>query len=282
MSAKTKSPGTKAPVAGKAPAKAKRASSPAPAKATPEIAAPEIAAPEIATPAIATPAIAAPEVIVAPVAEPAVEVAVIQAEPAPPAPAPLAPAPLTEVEPLQAEPAPVAEVVATAPEPAPAAIEITTTTPTASVKDKPMTTIPTFDFSVFQTAFSDMQTKAKAALEKSTAAFGDYNALAKGNVEAFVEAGKILSAGLQELGTGAVAESRSAFETLTAEVKELAAAKSPTEFLRLQSELAKKHVDHAVAVASKQSEALLKLTTDAVAPVSNRVAVTVEKLQKAA
>ena len=267
MSAKTKSLGTKAPAAGKAPAKAKRAPSPAPAKATPEI--------------------AAPEVIAAPVAEPAVEVAVLQAEPAPMAPIAMVPAPLAEVEPLQAEPAPVAEVSATevsatAPEPAPAAIEITTTTPTASVKDKPMTTIPTFDFSVFQTAFSDMQTKAKAALEKSSAAFGDYNALAKGNVEAFVEAGKILSAGLQELGTGAVAESRSAFETLTAEVKELAAAKSPTEFLRLQSELAKKHVDHAVAVASKQSEALLKLTTDAVAPVSNRVAVTVEKLQKAA
>ena len=262
MSAKTKSLGTKAPAAGKAPAKAKRAPSPASAKATPEI--------------------PVPEVIAAPVAEPAVEVAVLQAEPAP-----LVPAPLAEVEPLQAEPAPVAEVAATevsatAPEPAPAAIEITTTTPTASVKDKPMTTIPTFDFSVFQTAFSDMQTKAKAALEKSSAAFGDYNALAKGNVEAFVEAGKILSAGLQELGTGAVAESRSAFETLTAEVKELAAAKSPTEFLRLQSELAKKHVDHAVAVASKQSEALLKLTTDAVAPVSNRVAVSVEKLQKAA
>ena len=79
MSAKTKSLGTKAPAAGKAPAKAKRAPSPASAKATPEI--------------------PVPEVIAAPVAEPAVEVAVLQAEPAP-----LVPAPLAEVEPLQAEP----------------------------------------------------------------------------------------------------------------------------------------------------------------------------------
>ena len=135
---------------------------------------------------------------------------------------------------------------------------------------------------MFQTAFSDIQTKAKAAIEKSTAAFGDYNAIAKGNVEALVEAGKILTAGLQELGTGAVAESRTAFETLTTEVKELASTKSPTEFLRLQSELAKKHIDHAVAVASKQSEAVLKLSSDVAAPVSNRVAVTVSKLQKVA
>ena len=123
-----------------------------------------------------------------------------------------------------------AAVVAEAPE-----VEITpTTTPPAIKKERTMTT--TIDFSAFQNTLSDVQAKAKEAYEKSTAVFGDYNTFAKGNVEALVEAGKILSTGLQELSTGLVAESRTAFEALTAEAKELAAAKTPTEFLRLQSD----------------------------------------------
>ena len=218
----------------------------------------------------------APEVTATPVVETLVAEPVVEIEPVLTEAAPVA-----EVAPVQDAVQDTAEIVTEAVVAEPE-ITTTTTTPPVSRKDKPMSTIPSFDFSVFQTAFSDIQGKAKAALEKSTAAFGDYNAIAKGNVEALVDAGKILTAGLQELGTGAVAEGRTAFETLTSEVKELASAKSPTEFLRLQSELAKKHIDHAVAFGSKQSEAVLKLAGEVAAPVSNRVAVTVEKINKAA
>lgn len=144
-----------------------------------------------------------------------------------------------------------------------------------------MTTIPSFDLSVFQTAFSDLQEKAKASYEKSTAAFGDYSSFAKGNAEAVVEAGKIFAAGLQELSNGFVAESRTAFETLTTEVKELAAAKSPTDFFKLHSDLARKHFDQAVATGSKSTEAVIKLATEAVAPLTERVTAAVEKLHKA-
>ena len=206
-----------------------------------------------------------------------------------PAPAPVA---IAEPEVVEAAPVvetPVAEVIEAAPvveaapepvaaEPTPEVAITPTTTPAPTKKDKPMTT--TVDFSAFQNTLSDVQAKAKEAYEKGTAAFGDYNSFAKGNVEALVEAGKILSAGLQELSGEIVAESRTAFEALTAEVKELAAAKTPTEFLRLQSELAKKHLDHAVSFGSKQSEAVMKLTTEATAPLTSRVTLAVEKLQK--
>ena len=195
------------------------------------------------------------------------------------APAAAAPAPVASAETEVVEVAPVVEP---APEPVAAEpvveVEVAPTTPAPTKKDKPMTT--TVDFSAFQNTLSDVQAKAKEAYEKGTAAFGDYNSFAKGNVEALVEAGKILSAGLQELSSEIVAESRTAFEALTAEVKELAAAKTPTEFLRLQSELAKKHLDHAVSFGSKQSEAVMKLTTEATAPLTSRVTLAVEKLQK--
>lgn len=146
-----------------------------------------------------------------------------------------------------------------------------------------MTTLPNFDFNeVFKTAFSDFQEKAKAAYEKSTAAFGDYNEFAKGNLEAVVESGKILTAGLQELGTALVADSREAFETLTSEAKSLAAAKTPTDFLQIHSDLLKKHFDKAVSFSSKQSETVLKLAGDVAAPLSSRVSLAVEKVKAAA
>lgn len=146
-----------------------------------------------------------------------------------------------------------------------------------------MSSLPTFDFTgPFQTAFADLQEKTKAAFEKSTSVFGDYNEFAKGNVEAFVEAGKILASGLQDLTSTLVADSRTGFETLTAEVKELASAKSPTDFLKLQNDLVKKHFDEAVATASKHSEALVKLANDAAQPISTRVSLAVEKVKSAA
>lgn len=134
----------------------------------------------------------------------------------------------------------------------------------------------------FKDMFADAQDKAKETFSKTTAAFGEYNEFAKGNVEAIVESGKILAAGLQDLGTNFVAESRSAFETATADVKELASVKSPADLLKLQSELLRKNFDSIVAQGSKNTEAFLKLASEVVAPISGRVSLAVEKVRQAA
>lgn len=139
------------------------------------------------------------------------------------------------------------------------------------------------DFSEkFQSAFKDASEKAKAAFEKSQTAFGDAGEFAKGNVEAVVESSKILASGLQEMGKGYVAEGKTAIESLTAEIKELAAAKSPTEFFEKQTALMRKQFDAAVAASSKHSEAVLKLANDAFQPISNRVSLAVEKIKQTA
>lgn len=141
-------------------------------------------------------------------------------------------------------------------------------------------TTPSFDFAAaFKTAFSDAQEKAKEAYDKSTVAMGDANDFAKGNVEALVESTKILASGLQELTTELVAESREAFENLTAEVKTIAAVKSPADFFKLQSELMRKQMDVLMANGTKHSEAFLKLASDAAAPLSSRVSLAVEKVK---
>ena len=154
--------------------------------------------------------------------------------------------------------------------------------PAASRKEHPIMTTANEFSEKFQSAFKDASEKAKTAFEKSQAAFGDAGEFAKGNVEAVVESSKILAAGLQELTKGYAAEGKSAMETLTAEIKELASAKSPTEFFEKHTALMRKQFDAAVAASSKHSEAVLKLANEAFQPISNRVSLAVEKMKVAA
>lgn len=138
------------------------------------------------------------------------------------------------------------------------------------------------NFAGFQDTVTEAQAKAKAAFEKSSVAFGEAGDFAKGNVEAVLESSKIFAEGLQGFGSELVAESRSAFETFTGDIKELAAAKSPTDFFKLQGDILRKNFDSAVAYGSKNSEAALKLFSDTIAPISGRVSVAVEKARQVA
>lgn len=137
------------------------------------------------------------------------------------------------------------------------------------------------NFSGFQDTITDAQAKAKDAFEKSTKMLGEVGDFTKGNVEAVIEAGKILAEGVQSLGSDLAAEGRTAFEAMSGDIKELAAAKSPTDFFKIQSDMMRKNFDSAVAYGSKNSEAMLKLVSDAMAPISGRVSIAMEKARSA-
>lgn len=136
------------------------------------------------------------------------------------------------------------------------------------------------NFNGIQEAVTEAQAKAKAAFEKSTAVLGEVSDFAKGNVEAVMESGKILAEGMQGIGSELVAEGRSAFETVSGDIKELAAAKSPTDFFKIQGDMLRKNFDSAVAYGSKNSEAMLKLMSDVAAPISGRVSLAMEKARQ--
>lgn len=144
-----------------------------------------------------------------------------------------------------------------------------------TLEDKMMDMSP--NFAGFQNAMTDAQAKAKAAFEKSTSMLGDAGEFAKGNVEAVIESGKILAEGLQGMGSELVTEGRTAFEAISGDIKDLAASKSPADFFKAQSDLMRKNFDSAVAYGSKNSEAMLKLMSDVMAPISGRVSVAMEK-----
>lgn len=127
----------------------------------------------------------------------------------------------------------------------------------------------------FQESFKDAGEKAKAV-------FGDAGEFAKGNLEAVAASGRILANGVKAMGEAYVAETRSAYETATADIKQLAAVKSPVEFFELQSKLFRKNFDAAVATGSKKSEEALKLANEAFQPLSTRISLAMEKFKRAA
>lgn len=133
-----------------------------------------------------------------------------------------------------------------------------------------------------QAMFAELNEKAKAAVEKNTKLVGEMTELAKGHVEALVESGKITAKGLETLGHDAAEYGRKSFEQATATMKSLAAVKSPADFFKLQSDYVRTAFDSMVAETSKNTEAFIKLAGEAAQPVSNRVAVAMEKIKTAA
>ncbi|WP_309621443.1 phasin family protein [Novosphingobium sp.] len=159
------------------------------------------------------------------------------------------------------------------------------TAPVSTLKDTIMTKTKTVteDFTAkVKDVVADAQDRAKVAFEKTQAYAADYGDFTKGNVEALVASGKVLAAGLQDMGKDVVAEGKTALETMTADVKELAAVKSPADFLKLQGEILRRNFDAAVSTGSKRSETMVKLATEAFAPIQTRVSMAVEKVKQAA
>ncbi|RPF71902.1 phasin family protein [Aurantiacibacter spongiae] len=161
------------------------------------------------------------------------------------------------------------------------------TTPSVTeLKEKIMATKQT-DYSTQMTdtmsqAVTEMQTRAQAAYEKGTASMGEMTDFAKGNVEAMVESGKILAEGMQSMSKTYADEAKTAYETATADMKEMAAIKSPTELFQLQGKILRRNFDMLVATTSKNTDAAMKLANDAMAPITGRINVATEKMSKVA
>jgi phasin family protein len=162
----------------------------------------------------------------------------------------------------------------------------TNTTPISKLKENIMATAEnakTTDYTAkAKEVAADMQTRAKAAYDKGTELTKDTVEFQKGNFEALVESGKILASGMQDMGRTYVEEAKTAAETVQADVKKMAAVKSPTELLQLQGEIMRRNFDAMVSTTSKNTEAMLKLANEAFAPVSNRMSLAAEKVRKAA
>lgn len=130
-----------------------------------------------------------------------------------------------------------------------------------------------------ETAYADLNEKAKAGVEKSTKAMEELSDIAKGNVEALVESGKIAAKGLETLGQEVVDYSRKSFEKATASIKSFSTAKTPTEFFQLQSQFFSSSFDEFTKEAAKSSEAFVKLAGDIAQPLTARATLVTDKVK---
>ncbi|HEY0269983.1 MAG TPA: TIGR01841 family phasin [Sphingomonas sp.] len=244
-------------------------------------------------PAVARTAPTAPVAKAAPVVPPPVAVT------PPPLPKPVVPQPETiaaetadkVVEVAAKAVAPVAEVAAKPidkPAAAPvAAAKPFTPLPAAKPTQKgifamvetvtPQAFVPTPEH--VQALFGDLSTRAKKAVENSTKLAEELSEFTKGNVEALMASSRVAAKGAETLGQEAATYSKKSLETATAAFKGFAAAKSPTELFKLQSDYARTSFDAAVVEGSKFSEALMKLIGEISQPISTRVAIAAEKIK---
>ncbi|WP_343527408.1 TIGR01841 family phasin [Sphingomonas sp.] len=302
---------------GKAAAKPRRATKSATAKTLPGLPSDPKPAPQpvpasVVAKADPAPSVGAsrpldpPEAKPVPVAEKPVAPAAKAADPAPapkveaPKAKPVAATPAPAVKPEAPEPkalepkAVKAAKPAPAPKPAqapkPAVPAATLSSPTAAVsadskpKDIIMEATSTIENATAkaQAFFGDAQARTQAAMEKSSKLFEDLIAFNKDNLEAVVESSKIAAKGAESLGQGAADYAKRSFETATQTLQTLSSVKSPTEFLKLQSDFARSAFDSMVSETSRSTETVIKLAGEIAQPLSNRFAVAAEKIKTVA
>ncbi len=132
-------------------------------------------------------------------------------------------------------------------------------------------------FAPFQNLFADANERSQGLVKRSQKVAEEFADLARANVEAIVEAGRVASEGARSIGQDVVAHSRDGVEQAADAIRSLAEAKSPTEYLQLQSEFARSSFDRMVAETSKLTESMVKLAGEAFQPLSNRATANAER-----
>jgi len=132
-------------------------------------------------------------------------------------------------------------------------------------------------FAPFQNILTEANERGQELAKKSQKVAEELADLARANVEAIVEAGRVATEGARSLGQDVVAKQRDSFEQAADAIRSLAEAKSPTEYLQLQGDFARASFDRMVAESSKLTESMVKLAGETFQPLSNRASANAER-----
>lgn len=124
------------------------------------------------------------------------------------------------------------------------------------------------------------QAKLKETMEKAVKQSEEVLAFSQGNLEALVKATQIYAAGFQDLSKHIAASSKISVEESVAFTKSMMGVKSVKEAVDLQTGFAKSSIEKAVSEANKITDATVKLTEQAVAPLTARISLAVETFGK--
>jgi phasin family protein len=130
--------------------------------------------------------------------------------------------------------------------------------------------------------FENAQAKTREGVNKVIRTTEELVQFNQGNIEAFVKSGQIWAAGVQDLTKQAAASAQASFNETVSTYKALATVRSVKEAIDLQTSLARSSVEKAVAESSRLADASVKLAEQALAPLTARVKLAVEKFAKSA
>jgi phasin family protein len=130
--------------------------------------------------------------------------------------------------------------------------------------------------------FEATQTKMKEGMEKAMKTAEELVAFNQGNVEAIVKSSQIWATGVQDLSKHFAAAAKASLDESMAAFKALTSVKSLKDAIELQTSFARSAMEKTMAESGKLTDASFKLTEQAMAPITARVSVAVEKFSKAA
>jgi phasin family protein len=125
-------------------------------------------------------------------------------------------------------------------------------------------------------------TEMSITMDKVMKSAEEFMSFGQGNMEAIIEASQIWAAGVQDLSKSFAATAQAQMDATMSNLKALAAVKNIKDAVELQSTLARSSVEAAVTEASKMTDASMKLAEQAIAPITARVTLAVEKFGRAA
>ncbi len=124
--------------------------------------------------------------------------------------------------------------------------------------------------------------QVKQGMEKAMKTAEEFVAFNQSNVDAFVKSSQIWTAGVQDLSKQVAATAQAQFDETMSVFKALAGMKSLKDAFELQSSFARSAMEKSMSESSRLTDASLKLTEQALAPITARVTTAVESFSKAA
>jgi phasin family protein len=126
------------------------------------------------------------------------------------------------------------------------------------------------------------QAKMKEGMAKAMKTAEELVTFGQGNIEAFTRSSQIWATGVQELSKQVAETAKISLEESMSAFKTLGTVKSLKEAIDLQSSMARHALEKAMSESGKLTDASIKLTEQAMAPITARVNLAVEKFSKAA
>jgi phasin family protein len=129
----------------------------------------------------------------------------------------------------------------------------------------------------FEKLVNETASRGEDAAKRSRQAAEELADIARGNVDAIVEASRIAAGGVQSIAQKAIAKSRDSVERTAETVRSMAEAKNPSDLLQLQAEFVRGAFDRFVSDSSTLTESVVKLAGESFQPISSRATRNVER-----